>query len=1201
MFKKVLIANRGACASRIIRTLKKMHITAVAVYAQADRQSLHVQSADEVYYLGDGGAKDTYLDIDKIIRIAKEACVQAIHPGYGFLSENADFVKQVEAQGLVFIGPTCEQISIFGLKHKAREIAIATGVPLSPGSGLLIDVKQAKREAKRIGYPLMLKSTAGGGGIGMKLCWEEQDLVSGFQSIKKLSANNFSNDGIYLEKYIEHARHIEVQMIGDGKGHALALGERDCSSQRRNQKVVEECPAPNLTDKQRQSIYEIAERLFSRVNYRSAGTVEFIYDLDSKEFYFLEVNTRLQVEHGVTEMVYGVDLVKIMLQVASDQCPDLNQQRQQLKAQGHAIQARIYAEDPYKNFMPSAGLLSEVYFPQSESIRVDTWIEAGIEVSAFFDPMLAKIIVHEDSRDKALTCLDQALQQTMIYGIETNIDYLKKLIQEPMLKKGCITTRHLNKFCYEPYARIDVLKSGTMTTIQDGAGRRGYWDIGVPPSGAFDNYSFRLANCLLGNDAETAGLEITLNGPHLKFSFATQIVLAGGEIEAQLDETKLENWRVISVKAGQTLRLGKVKQGCRSYVALQGGIDCPSYLGSQATFSIGKLGGHNGRALRAGDVLHGISTIRRVKEDLCIPKALIPKIGNQWTLRVVYGPHGAPDYFTENDIRVLFDSEWEVHYNSNRAGVRLIGPKPQWARTDGEEAGLHPSNIHDNAYAFGSINLTGDVPIILGPDGPSLGGFVCSATVITADLWQVGQLKTGDKVKLHPVSIEQAVAIEACQRQLFSQLPPKQPAVRHLSAELSTPILMQLSAEQVGEKVLYRAAGDQFLLVEYGHRQLNIHYRLRIHYLMQWLNQHPLKGVLELTPGIRSLQIHFDSQLLSHHKLLDHLYKAELDLAKRADNELVSSRVVYLPMSWDDESCRKAIEKYSKTIRENAPWVPSNLEFTRRINGLKSIEAVKEVIFNATYLVAGLGDVYLGAPLAIPIDPRHRLVTTKYNPVRTFTPESAVGIGGAYLCVYGIEGPGGYQLIGRTVSMWNHYRRVGDFDQPWLLRFLDQVRFYEVSHEELLDFRQKFLNGQVRLRIEDSAFDMANYGKLLQKNADSIAAFQQQRKAAFAAELAHWHKTGQFNFAELEEQIQDEEVINVAEDETAVQSPVAGSVWKVEVAIDQRVVKGETLLILESMKMETPIMADKGGIVARILSKPGQRVQAGQTVVILKK
>ena len=212
-----------------------------------------------------------------------------------------------------------------------------------------------------------------------------------------------------------------------------------------------------------------------------------------------------------------------------------------------------------------------------------------------------------------------------------------------------------------------------------------------------------------------------------------------------------------------------------------------------------------------------------------------------------------------------------------------------------------------------------------------------------------------------------------------------------------------------------------------------------------------------------------------------------------------------------------------------------------------------------------------------------------------------MGIGGAYLCVYGIEGPGGYQLIGRTVSMWNHYRRVGDFDQPWLLRFLDQVRFYEVSHEELLDFRQKFLNGQVRLRIEDSAFDMANYGKLLQKNADSIAAFQQQRKAAFAAELAHWHKTGQFNFAELEEQIQDEEVINVAEDETAVQSPVAGSVWKVEVAIDQRVVKGETLLILESMKMETPIMADKGGIVARILSKPGQRVQAGQTVVILKK
>src|SRR5690554_4856282 len=348
MFTKVLIANRGAIAVRIIRTLQKLNIRSVAVYAESDRDSLHVRLADEAFCLGDGGAAQTYLDHKKIIALAQQCGAQAIHPGYGFLSENAGFVRECEAAGIVFIGPTAEQMVTFGLKHKARELAQAAGVPLCPGTDLLTSVAEAIEAAATIGYPVMLKSTAGGGGIGMQLCHNETELTAAFDSVKRLGANNFADDGVFLEKFIAAARHIEVQIFGDGAGKAVAIGERDCSSQRRNQKVVEECPAPNLADELRTDLHQTAERLLTSIGYRNAGTVEFIYDADTAEFYFLEVNTRLQVEHGVTEEVFGVDLVEWMLRIAADDAPDLDAARAQLKPEGHAIQVRLYAEDPWR-------------------------------------------------------------------------------------------------------------------------------------------------------------------------------------------------------------------------------------------------------------------------------------------------------------------------------------------------------------------------------------------------------------------------------------------------------------------------------------------------------------------------------------------------------------------------------------------------------------------------------------------------------------------------------------------------------------------------------------------------------------------------------------------------------------------------------------------------------------------------------------
>ncbi len=1214
MFTKVLIANRGAIATRIIRTLKKLNIRSVAVYAESDTDSLHVRLADESYCLGEGAAAQTYLDRKKIIAIAKQAGAQAIHPGYGFLSENANFVAECEAAGLIFIGPTAEQMVTFGLKHKARELAQAANVPLCPGTDLLKDINHAVQAAAEIGYPIMLKSTAGGGGIGMQLCNSEAELLAAFDSVKRLGKNNFSDDGVFLEKFIAAARHIEVQIFGDGKGTAIAIGERDCSSQRRNQKVVEECPAPNLPENQRQAMQRTAEKLLASVNYRNAGTVEFIYDAKENKFYFLEVNTRLQVEHGVTEEVYGVDLVEWMLRQASGDLDTLTRLGNALIAKGHAIQVRVYAEDPVRDFQPCAGLLSKVTWPSEKNyLRIDHWIESGIEVPAFFDPMLAKIIVHGNSREDALAKLAGVLNETELYGIETNLGYLRALLKDETLLQGRMTTRYLNQFSYKP-ARIDVLQGGTQTTIQDYPGRTGYWHVGVPPSGAFDNYSFRLGNRLLNNTDTAAGIEITLQGPILTFSCDTKIVLVGAAIDAKLVDAKLDsvvlaNNEIIAIKSGQQLHLGRITaRGARTYLCVAGGIQCPDYLGAKSTFTLGQFGGHNGRALRAGDVLAlDAEACNPEIHSVALPELLKPAINNLWQLRVIYGPHGAPDFFTPADITTFFNHEWEVHYNSSRTGIRLIGPKPEWARTSGGEAGMHPSNIHDNAYAFGTVDFTGDMPVILGPDGPSLGGFVCPATVISADLWKLGQLRAGDKIRFMAVSINDAVCIEKKQNNNLKKLdaenvqwsasPSTSPSLT--LPLLTSPIVAQLPKATYGENIIYRAAGDHFLLVEYGDLELDIKLRFRAHALMQWLQKNTITGLRELTPGIRSLQVHYDSQELSLKDLLAHLQYGEQQLIQQLAQLSVPSRIVHLPLSWDDEACQQAIQKYIQSVRANAPWCPSNLEFIRRINGMDSIQDVKDIVFNASYLVMGLGDVYLGAPVATPIDPRHRLVTTKYNPARTWTAENSVGIGGSYMCVYGMEGPGGYQFVGRTLQMWNRYRKTQEFKQPWLLNFFDQIRFYEVSSDELKKIRRDFPQGRYSIKVEESQFSLNEYEKFIAHNAESITQFTQQREQSFAEELARWHANGQFNY-EQTEIVEETDEIEIAEDAIRVDSSVSGSVWQTSVKIGQKVNTGDVLLVLESMKMEINISAPCAGTVTQILKTEGARVQAGQTLIVLE-
>jgi urea carboxylase len=1004
---------------------------------------------------------------------------------------------------------------------------------------------------------------------------------------------------VFLEKYVEHARHIEVQLFGDGQGTVVALGERDCSAQRRNQKVIEEAPAPGLTDDVRQRMHATARQLGESRAYRSAGTVEFIYDPDTTEFYFLEVNTRLQVEHGVTEQVYGVDIVHWMVQLGAGALPDLAKLAGNLAPAGHAIQARIYAEDPNKDFQPSAGLLTNVSWPEDDGLRIDTWIQPGTEVSPLFDPMLAKVIVHEPDRESARQRLKSALDDSQLYGIETNLKYVRQVLDDPRFIEGRVFTRTLNEFDYRP-ATVDVLSGGTMTTIQDYPGRIGYWEIGVPPSGPFDSYSFRLGNRLLDNEESAPGLEITLKGPTLVFNRATQIVLTGAELSASLDDEPVSFWQVLNVPAGATLKLGATTQrGARAYVLFRGGLDCPEYLASCSTFTLGRFGGHCGRALRTGDVL----ALREAEPVAAgtMPPGLAPTIGKTWKLHVTYGPHGAPDFFTKQDIETFFASEWEIHYNSSRTGVRLIGPKPEWARTDGGEAGMHPSNIHDNAYAVGSVDFTGDMPVILGPDGPSLGGFVCPVTVISADLWKLGQLKAGDRVQFVPISQNQAVALREALDESVATLTAATAHIKPIKPE--TPILDSLSTSGHETGVVYRAAGDNYVLVEYGPMELDIRLRFRAHALMLWLREKNHPAILELTPGIRSLQVHYNSQKLNQKTLLELLISAEQALEKQPEWD-VPARIVHLPLSWDDEACHTAIQKYVQSVRKDAPWCPSNLEFIRRINGLASIDEVKKTLFEASYLVMGLGDVYLGAPVATPLDPRHRLVTTKYNPARTWTAENSVGIGGAYLCIYGMEGPGGYQFVGRTLQMWNRYRTTEYFEQgkPWLLRFFDQVRFYEVSAEELQQIRRDFPNGDYPIQIEETRFNLKDYESFLADNADEIREFTGKRQQAFNEELQRWIESGQINFSS-EAPIEDtgeDDMANLPEGQHAIESHVAGCLWECLVKPGDTIEAQRPVAIIESMKMEIELLSPVSGRVVEVRREAGQAVSPGTPVVIVE-
>lgn len=443
MFTKILIANRGEIAARVIRTCKKMGIQTVAIYSEADLDSPHVKMADEAYCIGKPRVHESYLQMDKIIEVAKQTGAEAIHPGYGLLSENVEFARKSIEAGITFIGPTADVIEKMGSKVASRISMIEAGVPIVPGTEeALADVSEAITTADQIGYPVMLKASAGGGGIGMQIVHNKEELQKAFDGNQKRAQMFFGNGDMYIEKYIANPRHIEIQLLADQFGNCVYLMERECSIQRRHQKVVEEAPSPFLDDVTRKMMGETAVKAAQAIGYQNAGTIEFLVD-ESKNFYFLEMNTRLQVEHPVTEEITGLDLVEEQLRMAAGE--KLRYTQEEIKREGHAIEVRIYAEDP-KTFLPSPGTITKLELPDGEGVRHELAVHETSKVTPFYDPMIAKLIISAPSREKAIERILEALNHYHVEGIKTNIPMLQEVIIHPAYQSGDTTTQFVEKY-----------------------------------------------------------------------------------------------------------------------------------------------------------------------------------------------------------------------------------------------------------------------------------------------------------------------------------------------------------------------------------------------------------------------------------------------------------------------------------------------------------------------------------------------------------------------------------------------------------------------------------------------------------------------------------------------------------------------------------------------------------------------------------
>lgn len=1220
----MLIANRGECALRIIRTCKKLGIKTVAIITEQDYSSPHANAADNHFTVS------SYTNIDDIVRAGRKGGVDSVHPGYGFLSENSLFAKACIEANIVWIGPSPEVMDKFASKTTAKEIANSCNVPCSPGSPAINDVALAVEWANKIGFPIILKPSGGGGGIGMQVCRSDEDVITHFTQTSNLAERLFGDGTVFLEKFVEFGRHIEVQVFGDGQGNVITLGERECSIQRRFQKIIEESPSPGLTDELRQKAWAIAKRLCEGIKYESAGTVEFIFDDNTSEFYFLEVNTRLQVEHGVTEQVsrlavgpfkeeQKLDIVEWMIRQGDKQTA-INLKEIQHRSVGSSIQVRVYAEDPTKSFTPTSGVLGECELPTHlPGSRFESWVYRGCEITPNYDPMIVKILQWGSTRREARTRLLKCLDETHVRGPPNNLNFLSTFIAGEAFVTGQTFTRTLDTYEYSgPY--IEIIRAGMNTTVQDFPGRtdRGLWRIGVPPSGPMDHLNLRMANSLVGNSDDAAALEVTVLGPCMKFHCNSYVAVAGAPFSLKLNGITAPMYTLLHVKKNDVLNVEGLStgNGSRCYIAVAGGIDVPVYLGSRSTFTKGGFGGYQGRELRAGDVLSlGNASFQSMSSSKVVPMDLRPQYTNNWIIGVLPGPMANPDFMLDSDIEMLMETSWKVHHNSNRLGIRLDGPAPQWARPNGGEGGSHPSNIHDCEYAIGTINFTGNMPIIIAHDGPSLGGFVCPITIVRSELWKVGQVKAGDLIKFQLMTVEDAVATRVKQNAEIKALQPviKDTIMNHdsligLSNQATAAVLVDIppNEEMHHPGMTVRMAGDSYVLVGYGPMKLDIRLRVRIHQLEKRLLEENPIGLEETAPGVRSLQIRYDPMKLPLPDLLNMIKSLDINLP-RLENYVLPTKVFKLPMAWNTSGVTTALERYMKSFRPEAPYLPSNISFIGANNGV-SVNDVHEKVYTASYMCLGLGDVYLGACCAVPVDPRHRLVVPKFNPARTYTEEGTVGLGGAYMCIYPMDSPGGYQLVGRTLPIWNTWgknspSKIFTPEKPWMLEMFDQIRFFECTEDELNVYREQFRAGTFEPIIEYEDFNIAEYSKMLNSIEGEVNIYQEQQRKAAAVqnelEVESLARLGDI-LEEADSEKVNDMVIELPIGCKFAESPVTAKIWEIRKEPGDIVAKGDVIMILEAMKMEFNVESPCNGTLKTLLGEKGNMVNLGDNLAIIE-
>ncbi|KAI0557398.1 Urea amidolyase [Gracilaria domingensis] len=763
-----------------------------------------------------------------------------------------------------------------------------------------------------------------------------------------------------------------------------------------------------------------------------------------------------------------------------------------------------------------------------------------------------------------------------------------------------------------------------------------------------------MANALLGNSIGATALEITVTGPTLLFHCDAVVAVTGGNFVGILeDRTILPNWTPVRIAAGSVVQIQQspaksdgnsaARGGKIGYLAIRGGFDVPEYLGSSSTFPTGNFGGLTGAFLTTGDFLP-IATDLNAAHDAGeqnglafrwpmgkrLPEGLIPDYcTTEWTIGALIGPHASLDFLQQETLTTIWRASYTVHHATNRLGARLIGPVPKWTRLDGGSAGLHPSNLHDYAYAPGAVNFSGNTPIVLMLDGPSLGGFVCPITVATSELWKVAQASPGERLRFKQVDFDQArnsllsmkSAWEAVRSydterldRLLSNWSPHW-IINSRSADMDA-VLASLDPAKGDEaqiKVEYRMSGDEHVLVEYGDIELNLAYRFRVHMLMEELRTKSF--INELCPGVRSVLIRYNPDKIHVRDLMKILIDVENGTLGSVDDVVVPSRKLELPLAFEDKWTVEAQGRYLRSIRPDAPYMPSNVEFVRRINGLETVEQVKQIMNEAQYLVMGLGDVYLGAPCAVPVDPRHRMVTSKYNPARTYTPEGAVGIGGAYMCIYGMDSPGGYQLTGRTIPIWDSYGKVPERcrgsqkEIPWLLRFFDRVTFFAVSDEELEHIRSEYLKGNYQIKITHESFSYKYYKQFLEHSAESIKDFEKKRAAAYNEERSKWIQEGEGESAaaaehakgngEGNEEAESRGLDALPAGQVYLKAGMSANVWSVDVREGESISKGQPLFTLESMKVEITIEAPSSGHVEQINVKKGDVVTPESALCIL--